>query len=168
MEPCETYEDTFDTVIECTGESDTIEVCADNYYEVDELDETNNCLENEWRCEVEEKPDLVIEKIWTKERRGECKVYFVVKNTGTAKAPKGHYATLYVVDGEEKEIEIDHKIVPRALKPGRSYSSSFKTKVTCTETIKVCADDYDAIDELDETNNCLTNTYLKFLSILLT
>ena len=45
LAPCEIYTDTFDTVIECTDESDTIRVCADNDETVDELDETNNCLE---------------------------------------------------------------------------------------------------------------------------
>ncbi|MGB3457704.1 MAG: DUF3344 domain-containing protein [Halobacteriota archaeon] len=62
LAPCETYTDTFDTVIECTGDSDTIKVCADNYNVTDELDETNNCLENEWICK-EKKPDLNVTEI---------------------------------------------------------------------------------------------------------
>ncbi len=51
LEPCETYEDTFDTVIKCTDESDTIKVCADNDEVVDELNENNNCLSNELECQ---------------------------------------------------------------------------------------------------------------------
>jgi hypothetical protein len=50
LAPGETYRDTFDTVISCTGGSDTIMVCADNFSVVDELNEDNNCLENEWQC----------------------------------------------------------------------------------------------------------------------
>ena len=50
LAPDETYKDTFDAVISCTGGSDTIKVCADNFSVVDELDEDNNCLENEWQC----------------------------------------------------------------------------------------------------------------------
>jgi hypothetical protein len=50
LAPGETYRDTFDTVISCTGGSDTIKVCTDNFSVVDELDEDNNCLENEWQC----------------------------------------------------------------------------------------------------------------------
>jgi hypothetical protein len=61
LEPCETYTDTFDTTIECTGDSDTIRVCADNYEVIDELDEMNNCLVNEWICK--EKPDLNVTEI---------------------------------------------------------------------------------------------------------
>ena len=48
--PNETYNDTFDAVISCTGGSDIIKVCADHFEIVDELDEDNNCLENEWQC----------------------------------------------------------------------------------------------------------------------
>ena len=48
--PNETYNDTFDAVISCTDGSDIIKVCADNFEIVDELDEDNNCLENEWQC----------------------------------------------------------------------------------------------------------------------
>jgi hypothetical protein len=50
LAPGETYSDTFNAVIPCTGGSDTIMVCADNFSVVDELNETNNCLENEWQC----------------------------------------------------------------------------------------------------------------------
>ena len=48
--PGETYNDTFDAVISCTDGSDIIKVCADKDNDVDELDEDNNCLENEWQC----------------------------------------------------------------------------------------------------------------------
>ncbi len=76
-----------------------------------------------------------------------------MKNIGTATAPEGHYATLYV-DG----VEIDEKLVPTDLEPGETYKESFKTKVELTgkvENIKVCADSYNDVDELDEDNNCL-------------
>jgi hypothetical protein len=48
LAPGDNYTDTFDTVIECTGNFDTINVCVDNDNVVDELNETNNCLENVW------------------------------------------------------------------------------------------------------------------------
>jgi hypothetical protein len=48
LEPGDNYTDTFDTVIACTGNYDTIMVCADTDGVVDELNETNNCLENVW------------------------------------------------------------------------------------------------------------------------
>ena len=62
LEPCETYEDTFDTVIECTDESDTIKVCADNDEVVDELNEDNNCLENVRTC-LRAMPVLSVNKV---------------------------------------------------------------------------------------------------------
>ena len=48
LAPGDNYTDTFDTVIVCTGNFDTIKVCVDNDHVVDELNETNNCLENVW------------------------------------------------------------------------------------------------------------------------
>jgi hypothetical protein len=48
LAPGDSYTDTFDTVVECTENFDTIKVCADNYNVIDELNETNNCLENVW------------------------------------------------------------------------------------------------------------------------
>lgn len=93
----------------CTPPDDTIEEC----------DEKNNCKEQIEKCP---KPDLVIEKKWEKwtGKPGYYKVYFVVKNIGTATAPKGHYATLIVDEGEA---------MSRALKPGKTYKSYFKEPV---------------------------------------
>jgi subtilase family serine protease len=153
---CETYTDTFDTEITCTDGSDTIMVCADNDNEVEESDEDNNCLENEWPCEVGQ-PDLVIADKYERGMPDRYNVFFVVENVGTATAPRGHYATLYV-DGEEME----HKLVPRDLEPGESYKGRFRAKVKLTgdsDTIKVCADNDNDVDEADETNNCLENVW---------
>jgi len=59
-------------------------------------------------------------------------------------------------------VEIDEKLVPTDLEPGETYKESFKTKVELTgkvENIKVCADSYNDVDELDEGNNCLKNRW---------
>ncbi len=48
LAPGDNYTSTFNTVIECTGNFDTINVCVDDDHVVDELNETNNCLENVW------------------------------------------------------------------------------------------------------------------------
>ena len=154
LAPGETYTDTFDAVVMITPPSDTIEVCADNFNEVLELDETNNCLENEWA--YDEKPDLVIKKIWEKDcRRGTYKVIFEIKNIGTAPTPRRvrHHVVLFV-DG----VEIAKKTIRRTLDPGEIYKSHFRARITCSggfDTIKVCADKFDVIDELNEGNNCL-------------
>lgn len=154
LKPGETHTDTFDAVIMITRPSDTIEVCADNFDEVLELDEENNCLENEWA--YDEKPDLVIKKIWEKDsRRGTYKVKFEIKNLGTAPTPRRvrHYVNLSV-DG----VEIEKKAIRTTLEPGEIYKSHFRARITCSgdfDTIRVCADKYNVIDELNEENNCL-------------
>ena len=59
LEPCETYEDTFRTVVKCTPPEDKITVCADNYDIIDELDEKNNCLTNVWKCPTP-RPEITV------------------------------------------------------------------------------------------------------------
>ncbi len=156
LAPYETYEDTFDTVIECTDESDAIKVCADNYDVVDELDEDNNCLENVWSCL--RKPDLVIVDKWENwVNETHYNVTYVIHNSGTVVAPGCHNTTLYV-DG----APIEHKHVPVPLAPCETYTDTFDTVIECTgesDTIRVCADNYEVVDELNENNNCLENVW---------
>ena len=154
---CETYTDTFDTEIACTDGTDTIKVCADNDNVVEESDETNNCLENEWTCEVG-KPDLEIEDKW-EEWVGENRyiVHYVIHNKGTGIAPADHHTTL-IVDWEE----VEHKHVPVELAHCETYTDTFDTEIACTDgsdTIMVCADNDNDVDESDEDNNCLENKW---------
>ncbi|NQE51946.1 hypothetical protein C5S29_00035, partial [ANME-1 cluster archaeon GoMg3.2] len=82
-------------------------------------------------------------------------VTYVVLNNGTATAPAGHNTSLFI-----DRVEIEHKQVPVNLTPGTSYSDTFDTVILCTgesDTIMVCADNDEVIDELDEDNNCLEN-----------
>ncbi len=68
LEPCETYSDTFDTIIKCTPPSDVIKVCADNYNNITESNEENNCIENEGICECE--PSIEVNKtVWSPEKK---------------------------------------------------------------------------------------------------
>jgi hypothetical protein len=85
-------------------------------------------------------------------------VYYIVHNNGTATAPKGHYTTLYV-DGNA----VEHKLVPVDLLPCQSYKDAFETVVQSTppdDRVWVCADNYNTIDESDEGDNCVRNTYI--------
>jgi subtilase family serine protease len=48
--------------------------------------------------------------------------------------------------------------VPVDLAPGESYTATFDTVLKDTvksDTIRLCADSYDVVDEIDEANNCL-------------
>ena len=153
LNPCEILEKQFPIFIKCTGTSDVIEVYADADNTVVELDETNNYMMNVLECpDVPPLPDLVIQDISARERRGRCSVSFEIMNIGTAPTPRGvrHYATLYV-----NGVETEHKGLRRTLESGQSKTLTFRTRVKCTDTIRVCADDFDNIHELSEVNNCL-------------
>jgi subtilase family serine protease len=113
-------------------------------------------------CESQEKPDLeIVEKgeEWVNETH--YTVSYVIHNNGTAIAPACHNTTLYV-DG----VAIEHKHVPVALAYCETYTDTFDTTIECTGDVDiirvcaVCADNYNVIDELDETNNCLENEWI--------
>ena len=129
----------------------TIKVCADYQDRIEEINESNNC-----RGPPAEKPDLVIEDKWEEWINAtHYSVTYVIHNKGTATAPAGHNTSLFV-DGEE----IEDKQVPVNLTPRESYTDTFDTVIACTgesDTIRVCADNDDVIDELNEDNNCLEN-----------
>ena len=158
LAPGETYGDYFDTIITLSEGSDKIKVCADNGEVIDELNEINNCLTNMYP-EVG-KPDLAIKnkgENWVDEEKGTYKVYFIIHNKGEVVAKAGHETTLYV-DG----AEIEHKKVLVDLKPHETYQDYFDKVLTLSgdsDEIKVCADNSDLIDELNEKNNCRTNVW---------
>ena len=65
LAPGASYTDTFRTVVECTPPEDYIKVCADNYSQVDEENEKNNCKENTWPCHCQ--PSIDVQKwVWDK------------------------------------------------------------------------------------------------------
>jgi hypothetical protein len=107
---------------------------------------------------IAEKPDLTIEakcEEWVGENS--YNVTYVIHNKGTAIAPAGHNTTLYV-DG----TEVEHKPVPVALAPDETYRDTFDAVIPCTDgsdIIKVCADNFGVVDELNETNNCRENEW---------
>ena len=109
---------------------------------------------------IAEKPDLFIEakwEEWVNENENSYNVSYVIHNNGTAIALAGHNTTLYVDD-----TVVEHKPVPVNLAPGETYSDTFDAVITCTDgsdTIKVCADNFSVVDELDEDNNCLENEW---------
>ena len=109
----------------------------------------------------QKKPDLVVKKKWEMWvgdiAARHYNVSYVIFNNGTAIAPRGHNTTLYVDD-----VGIEHKQIPVDLAPGDNYTDTFDTVIECTgnfDTIKVCVDDDNVIDELNETNNCLENVW---------
>ena len=128
------------------------------------FDSGGNKIEGvDWRdgtfeCTPPEKPDLVVEEKreeWIDIENGRYVVNYTIHNKGTAAAPAGHNTMLYI-DGNV----VEHKLVPVTLAPCEKYTDTFTTVVDYTppeDVVKVCADDYNVIDESDETNNCLEN-----------
>ena len=94
----------------------------------------------------DKKPDLIITNIWNVG----TVVHYEIKNIGNARAPACSHTTLYV-NGVSKSK--DH--VSTLLDPGGSKEGQFND-YTCKQNdkIKVCADNNNVIDELDESNNC--------------
>ena len=107
---------------------------------------------------IVEKPDLFIEakcEEWVGENS--YNVSYVIHNKGTAIALAGHNTTLYI-DG----TVVEHKPVLVELVPNETYNDTFDAVISCTDgsdTIKVCADNFSVVDELDEDNNCLENEW---------
>ncbi|HJH27480.1 MAG TPA: hypothetical protein C5S37_12145 [Methanophagales archaeon] len=138
-----------------SGESDTILVCADKDNAVEESNETNNCLENEFTYQgrldlvAEEKSEVRVslaEKTYN--------VTYTVKNNGTAEA--GASTTSIKIDGTEEATDS----VP-GLAAGASYTNTVGpfTMSGESDTIRVCADKDNAVEESNETNNCLENEF---------
>jgi len=158
LDPGETWESSFTTPITISGDSDAVQVCADHYDEVDESNEDNNCLQNTVTQEpVPEGPDLVISSKWEEwVCDTQYMVHFVVLNQGDETVPAGHNVTLYIDNSEQPE----HVEVPVDLSPGESWESGFSASITVSgneDTVKVCADNFDEVDEANEANNCRAN-----------
>ena len=99
-------------------------------------------------------PDLIIEDKWETFANGQVTVHFTVKNIGDAQA-RSSTACKYIGG-----IEVDSVRIPK-LGPDTSCVRAFDPEPCpsgTTITVKVCADNYDVVDESDETNNCKVNT----------
>ena len=172
----ESYEGEFGPFV-CTGGEDVIMVCADcpdcpdctGNGDVEESNEENNCLSNEWTCELQlDSPDLVIiekseEWIDPNDISKGYKVNYTVKNQGTAAA--GESTICLFIDDMVNSVA--SQVCP-ALDPGNTYSGTFEGPFYCDEgsdTVRICADWGESCDgngvveESDEENNCRENEW---------
>jgi parallel beta-helix repeat protein len=165
LKPNEVYPGTFYTLLTISGENDTIKVCADYNDDIKESDETNNCRGNVW----EAPPDLVVREIKRKQVDkvfGKYKIEYDIKNIGKGTASAGHNTSLFV-DGMLKET----KVVQGDLKPNGIYTDTFDTNIKRSgelDTIKVCADHNNDVEESKETNNCRGNVWKALLKVNIT
>ena len=104
--------------------------------------------------ELDIDPDLIVTDVWN---QGDS-ICFQVRNIGDAPASKGHYSVLYV-DNEP----VFSEPVNSDLAPGERSSICFAGfQWACSgisDEVKVCADGYGHIREIDETNNCRTEQW---------
>jgi subtilase family serine protease len=130
---------------ECTpGEIVTVIVEADNYDVVDECDEENNILENEFHCPG---PDLVITD----------KEEIVDPETGTFTVTSGASVACVYIDGVHQKADVDVGALAADECTDPIEVGPFDCPLGEDIEVKVCADNYDAVEECDEENNCMTN-----------
>ena len=138
-----------------SGNEDTIEVCADVESVVNETDETNNCLENVFTGVV--KPDLEIvgkTEEWVSLENKTYNITYTVKNIGNAAASES--TTSILIDGTEATTD---SVGVLAL--GESYTNTLGSFNMSGEsdTVRICADKNNDVNESNEDNNCLQNTF---------
>lgn len=85
------------------------------------------------------------------------KICYLIENIGDATAQEGHCTTLSVdnINKEEELVEVD-------LAPGAELERCFSYSWQCTpleNVVDVCADNKDSVNESDEENNCLEETW---------
>jgi subtilase family serine protease len=134
-----------------------ITVCADNDNEVNESNETNNCMINEFACPPCPKPDLnITDKFETLIDGGKnFTVNYTVKNIGDGAA--GASNTTFFING----TNVLEDAVP-ALAAGANHTNTvgpFECPCSQTLNVTVCADNGDVVNESDETNNCMINIF---------
>ncbi len=148
------------------GTNVTVRVCADSGNVIEESNETNNCLENEFEC-LPCKPDLTVTAITMPARlRADVinPIGAVIENIGSEDA------TSFNVTLEADGTAVDTVTVTvTSLNVTENTTVKFLWTPTATGncTLNVTADATGEIDESDETNNSLTKdvTVLEKLTV---
>jgi len=156
LQPGQEAEGVFDYAWQPAPGEHVVRVCADCENNVEESNEKNNCLEERWL--KENLPDLVIVEV--KSDRNNSLIGYVLKNSGGEIAKGGHSTTLYV-DGKETT----HDLVSIDLSPGETYESWFMDYEwpECHNiSVKICADNYNQVKEINEGNNCLEKKCISY------
>jgi subtilase family serine protease len=134
-----------------------VSVCADNEDVVDESDEANNCLNNTFSCPPCLRSDLVItekSEEWIDQANKIYSITYTVANNGDAAS--GTSTTSITIDGTEVATD---PVAGLAVSETHTATLGPFTMSGDDDTINVCADKDNVVDEIDETNNCLENTF---------
>ena len=132
-----------------TGNSNTCDTTS-NYDD----DGTTGCT---YSCSQPEKPDLVITEKSETFDGSAFTVTYTVKNNGGGNA--GASTTCISVDGTQVATDPVGALAAGATHEGTVVIDQFDCPCGTDVTVKVCADNDDVVDESDETNNCLENTF---------
>ena len=114
-------------------------------------DGTNGCT---YSCPAE-KPDLLITEITCDSAND--RIGYKIKNVGDVTASKGHYTTLFIDGAFKIKEQVNVNLAPGA--SSQRYFDYYSWKCTPPrDTVKVCADYGDFVDESNEQNNCREET----------
>jgi parallel beta-helix repeat protein len=155
LAPDESYTMTVD-LFTMSGGSDVIRVCADrDNIIMEKSKEYNNCLENIfWYLEM---PDLVItekSEEWVSPEDKTYNITYTVKNIGNANATES--TTAIVIDGAEVATDPVELLAPQATHTAELGPFTMSGD---NDTIRICADKNNIVEENNEGNNCLENTF---------
>jgi len=103
---------------------------------------------------VEEYPDLVITDVWNVDHT----VHYQIMNIGNETAGKGHHVGLYVNENYQDEDPVNRDLAPGERLEGE-FPKFYWESQEIEDTMNVCADYKDHVEESDETNNCRKETW---------
>jgi subtilase family serine protease len=152
-----TFNGAFAPMLCSPGTTNTVQVCIDDANVIDESNEGNNCLTNSFTCPILPQPDLVVFEKWEECVDGQVIVHFIIANIGDANAVAS-YASLFMFD---MDVKLQNVEVPE-LGPNGFFTGTFAAEDCTLDTpfgVIVCADDTSVVNESNETNNCMINTF---------
>mgnify|MGYP006416087827 CR=1 FL=1 len=131
----------------------TVEACVDAKDVVEELNEENNCLEATFDAGL---PDLVLQDIYLD---GDT-LSIQIGNEGEADAEITTGGVTYIwVDGELDKTYSWKTLADQSFVEVDGSSILQPFNVTDDQTIEVCVDYLDSVEESDEDNNCMEESF---------
>jgi len=156
------YVTCFETILSSGDIPDICESACGASPECDEKNPGDLCgtgktCDSNCQCIFSAQPDLVIDDIFPELPEGQCgdTITYTIRNQGGEDAGSS-YTKLYV-DGVYKEYDSEGTLAAGSSRSTSNQSFSYDWKANYTapsDTIKVCADDYDYVEESNEANNC--------------
>jgi subtilase family serine protease len=133
-------------------ENSTVEVCVDPNDNIDEVDEANNCVTEEFV--VEEYTDLEMSDIYLS---SSGVLVVEVENTGTESlSSSAQFSTYIYLDGVLSRTYSNTTLNDQDWNEPGGVTTISPYALSADTEVQACVDMQDTIDEEDETNNCMT------------